>query len=222
MTAQHILIFHGIGSPRADLPADEHPYWISRDFFEEVVAFVAERADDRRILMTFDDGNASDLYAAEQLRRRDLHGKFFLLTGRFGQSHYVSRGEARDLTRDGFEVGLHGHDHVDWRRASDAQLDSELITARSELAAAIGMPVTSVALPFGAYNRRVIRRLRGEKFARVYTSDEGPARADAYFQARTSVMVHHRIEDVERLIYDHSGPFVRLRRKVAPAVKRWR
>src|SRR4051794_16526081 len=202
MATQCTLIFHGIGLPRTDVPANERPYWVSRDFFEEVVEFVAARSADRRILLTFDDGNSSDLYAAEQLGKHALPGKFFLLTGRFGRSHYISPEEARDLTRNGFEVGLHGRDHVDWRRASDEQLESELVSARAELADAIGKPVTSTALPFGAYNHRVISRLRRENFACVYTSDEGPARPDAYFQARTSVMAHHSIEDVLALIDD--------------------
>ena len=133
--------------------------------------------------MTFDDGNASDLYAAEQLRRRDLHGKFFLLTGRFGQSHYVPREEARDLTATGSRLGYTdtitstGGAHP--TRSLTRGIDCRTFGAPPRLGAG---RTYSVALPFGAYNRRVVRRLRGEKFARVYTSDEGPARAGAYFR----------------------------------------
>ena len=222
MTSQSILIFHGIGTPRPELPAEEHPYWIGRDFFDEILALVRARAATCPVLLTFDDGNASDLHAAERLKSHGLDGKFYLLTGRFGQPHYLSRDDARDLDHAGFEVGLHGRGHVDWRHAAKAELDAETIDARADLADAVGKPVTSAAIPFGAYNRRVIDHLRRQSFDRIYTSDAGPARTDGLFRRRTAVMAHHRINDIAALIDDRAGPAARLRRTIAPLVKRWR
>ena len=82
--------------------------------------------------------------------------------------------------------------------------------------------MTSAAIPFGAYNRRVIDHLRRQSFDRIYTSDAGPARTDGLFRRRTAVMAHHRINDIAALIDDRAGPAARLRRTIAPLVKRWR
>lgn len=222
MSQEIILIFHGIGISRPELPAEEHPYWISRDFFDEVLQVVAARRDAQPIVLTFDDGNKSDLYAAERLASAGLEGKFFLLTGRFDQPDYLNRDDARELDRAGFEVGLHGHRHVDWRFAANAELDFETIDSRVELADAIGRTVESAAIPFGAYNRRVMNHLRRQAFDRVYTSDAGPARTAGLFRRRTSLMAHHRIEDIISLLDDRVSPMARARRAVAPIIKRWR
>lgn len=222
MPNEIVLIFHGIGSSRPELPADEHPYWISHDFFNEVVELVAARRDRQNVVLTFDDGNESDLYAAERLANAGLNGKFYLLTGRFGQKHYLNRDHARDMVGAGFEVGLHGRGHIDWRYASTEELDDETIEARAELADAIGRPVKSVAIPFGAYNRRVINHLGRQSFERVYTSDAGPASTKGLFRRRTSLMAHHRIEDVIALVNDVASPLARARRAVTPVIKRWR
>ncbi len=48
--------------------------------------------------------------------------------------------------------------------------------------------VTQAACPFGAYDRRVLRSLRGYGYERVFTSDGGRLRADRWLQARNSVI----------------------------------
>ncbi len=50
------------------------------------------------------------------------------------------------------------------------------VTHTGSSANSIGEPVSSVAIPFGSYDRRVLRRLRGAGLRRVYTSDGGRAR----------------------------------------------
>jgi hypothetical protein len=50
-----------------------------------------------------------------------------------------------------------------------------------------GHPVSHVAIPFGSYDRHVLRRLRAAGVTRAYTSDGGRARPDASPQARTSL-----------------------------------
>ena len=222
MAQEIVLIFHGIGTPRPELPLEEHPYWIRNEFFDEILRTVAAHEHKERVVLTFDDGNETDLYAAERLASTGLNGKFYLLTGRFGKRHYLNRTHARDLTGAGFEVGLHGRGHIDWRFASPADLDAETVESRFELADAIGCPVVSAAIPFGAYNRRVINHLIRQKFDRVYTSDAGPAKTEDIFRRRTSVMAHHSVEDIIALIEDRAGSASRIRRAISPIIKRWR
>jgi peptidoglycan/xylan/chitin deacetylase (PgdA/CDA1 family) len=205
-----------------NLPCDERSYWITQDFFDEILQVLKARQNHQRILLTFDDGNKSDLYAAERLASAGLDAKFYVITGRFGHDHHVDRDDVRDLVRAGFEVGLHGRGHIDWRSASAKELADETIESRAELADVICRPVESAAIPFGAYNRRVISHLRHQSFDRIYTSDAGPARTDSLFQPRTCLMSHHRIEDVIALMDDRVSPMARARRSIAPIIKRWR
>lgn len=214
-------MLHDIVNSHHGLPSDNHSYWITNDLFEEMLQVVTARRHHQRIILTFDDGNKSDLYAAERLASAGLHAKFYVITGRFGQQQCVDRDDVRDLARAGFEVGLHGRRHIDWRRASTKELEEETIESRAELADAIGRPVKSVAIPFGAYNRRVIGHLRRQSFDRIYTSDAGPARTDSLFRRRNCLMAHHRIEDVIALMDGCASPIARARRSIAPIIKRW-
>lgn len=223
MTGEQIVImFHGIGTPRPNLPPAELPYWITRERFEEIVELVATRRLPRPVVWTFDDGNASDLWAAERLAARGLSGKFYLLTQRFASEHYVSPDGARALDAMGMEVGLHGHAHVDWRFSPPDELRAETVAARRDLADAVGKPITSVALPFGGYNRRVLAHLEAQGFDRIYNSDGGPSRPADRFVRRTAIRADQSLHDILAILEDRVAPAKRLRRTIAPLLKRLR
>jgi peptidoglycan/xylan/chitin deacetylase (PgdA/CDA1 family) len=85
-------------------------------------------------------------------------------------------------------IGSHGLHHRDWRRVSDAELIAELAQSRKILERIVETPVTHAAIPFGSYDRRVLAGARRDgAYERVFTSDGGPARRDAWLQPRTTV-----------------------------------
>lgn len=172
-----VLNFHGIGDPHQDVVADEVPYWLSRSAFADLVARIAGRPDRANFIFTFDDGNSSDLYAAELLAKQGFDARFFILTGRFGNDEYLSQGDVRSLREMGMTIGLHGRDHVDWRKLDEAGLTAETVHARAELAEALGDEVREVAIPFGTYDRRVMGWLKAQGFDHIHTSDPGKIRS---------------------------------------------
>ncbi|HVA48026.1 MAG TPA: polysaccharide deacetylase family protein [Pirellulales bacterium] len=63
-----------------------------------------------------------------------------------------SLGELRALAAAGIEIGAHTRTHVDLGRVCDAErLFDELVIARSDLEAALGVPVRYFAFPFGLH-----------------------------------------------------------------------
>ncbi len=149
-----ILNFHGIGQPHDGVPDDERPYWIAPSFFDEIVALALAHPQRSNIVFTFDDGNASDRsVAAPALEKAGFIGCFFLLTGRFGQDHYLSPDDAIALQGLGMHIGLHGRDHVDWTALNEPELEAETAGARADLERHIQSRVDTVAIPFGATTR---------------------------------------------------------------------
>jgi peptidoglycan/xylan/chitin deacetylase (PgdA/CDA1 family) len=86
--------------------------------------------------LTFDDGGASALHAAEALERRGWRGHFFITTGRIGTNGFLDAGGVRELAARGHAVGGHSHTHPtymgklsrseqldEWRRSRDALAD---------------------------------------------------------------------------------------------------
>jgi len=170
------LTFHGIGVPPSGVPDDERRFWIAPDRFEAFVATAGakSRALGIDLMLTFDDGNRSDLeVAAPLLARHRLPGTFFPCTGRLGKQHYLDEQDLRRLVGMGFEVGSHGVDHVAWTTLSPADLEREVAGSKKRLEQVLARPVRAAAIPFGLYNRRVLAALKGAGYKKVYSSDRG-------------------------------------------------
>ncbi len=180
-----ILAMHGVGRPARQLDPGEDERWLTVEQFERVLDVAAEHEDVR---LTFDDGNDSDVeIVLPRLADRGLTAEFFPLAGRLGQRGYLDRDGLRELVRAGMEIGSHGWEPRDWRRLDDLHAGRELRDAPQLLGDLCGRPVRRYSLPFGAYDRRVLARLRQAGATRVYSSDGGAARRDGWLQARTEL-----------------------------------
>jgi peptidoglycan/xylan/chitin deacetylase (PgdA/CDA1 family) len=188
------LTFHGIGPVERTLDAGEDSVWIDAERMTEVLDAVAGRPD---VVITFDDGNRSDLeVAVPALRARGLSATFFVVAGRLGTPGFLSAEDVRTLLGEGMTIGSHGMRHRPWRGLDAAALDEELVTAKEELESAAARPVTLAACPFGAYERRSLRALRRAGYATVYTSDRGLARDGDWLQARTTITQSEPLEAI--------------------------
>ena len=212
------ITVHGIGPASRELDPDEDRTWVSVAQFEQVLDAVAGRSDVR---LTFDDGNASDVQVAlPRLVERGLTAEFFLLVGMLGERGRVDRAAVRSLLDAGMAIGSHGWSHRDWRRIDNAQARQELDEAHRVLGDITGAPVSRVAIPFGSYDRHVLRRLREAGVTRAYTSDGGRTRPDAWLQARNSL--RHDIDAtwITRVLDPDTSLVQRARGGAARAVKR--
>jgi peptidoglycan/xylan/chitin deacetylase (PgdA/CDA1 family) len=215
-----ILNVHGIGSVTRPLEPGEDRVWVTVDQFEQVLDAVAGRPDVR---FTFDDGNASDVeIALPRLLEAKLKAEFFVCAGLLGQPGRVDRDGVLELRAAGMPVGSHGWLHRDWRRVTESEAKEEFVDAQRVLGDLIGEPVTSAAIPFGSYDRHVLRRLRPAKLQRVYTSDGGTARTGEWLQARTSL--HKDLDQawIAKVVNDAVPLLRRAYRGAARTVKRWR
>ncbi|MHA6262890.1 polysaccharide deacetylase family protein [Arenibacterium sp. CAU 1754] len=213
--------FHGIGTPGADIPPDERPYWIEPAFFEQIIDLIADAVIRNEIAITFDDGNLSDLeIAAPILQRRKLPARFFVLTGRLEKSGYLTRDDANTLRDMGFKIGSHGENHVNWAKLSDKDLERETWGSKERLEFVLGAHVREAAIPFGSYNRRVLTALKRAGYTVAWTSDGGPMNPNRFLRPRMSVRNDMSIEDVRRALFDPISKARTLRRSLAMARKR--
>jgi hypothetical protein len=216
------FIFHGIGEPPSNVPSEERPYWVSKALFQDIVRVISRGSFERDVVVTVDDGNKSDLFAAEEFYRVGVKALFFPLTGRMGMPNYITAAEARQIAMAGMEIGLHGHGHRDWRRMRPADWQVELVDARARIADATGQAVRSVAIPYGAYDRAVLRQLAHYRFDRIYNSDAGPTPAWSTIIRRTPIKSDFSVRRIVDIIEDRTGLLARARRKIAPLIKSWR
>jgi hypothetical protein len=60
--------------------------------------------------------------------------------------------------------------------------------------------VQEAACPFGSYDRRVLGSLRNLGYERIFTSDEGPALAEALIQPRNTIVRAHDLAHIQNII----------------------
>jgi peptidoglycan/xylan/chitin deacetylase (PgdA/CDA1 family) len=112
--------------------------------------------------------------------------------------------------------------HRQWRGLDESALTEELVDAKAMLERIVERPVTEAACPFGAYDRRVLRKLRSSGYRRVYTSDRGTARSRDFVQARNSIGPEDAPDLLGRIVALDSSPRRALPRRAKQVVKRWR
>jgi peptidoglycan/xylan/chitin deacetylase (PgdA/CDA1 family) len=222
--AELVLSFHGIGTPPAWIPVDEVQYWISAAAFADFAAKAGAwtRKTGMPILATFDDGNRSDLLvAAPLLQSHAIPGAFFVCTGRFGRADWLDEKDLAELAAQGFEIGSHGIEHVPWTSLSAQQLVNEVGGSRATLARILGRDIEATAIPFGAYNRRVLAAIRDAGYRRAYNSDPGISARDAQFIRRWTI-TQGMAFDFDDMVLRSGSMRHRLTQGAKGLIKAWR
>lgn len=147
----------------------------AREFGRQLDLFVRLRRSESPVLwpeLTFDDGHISNFeYAAPALQSQGLTGRFFITVGWTGKRPgYMGWSEVRSLHEAGHSIGAHGLTHTLLTHCSDKDLRTELDGARLELEDRLGASITTMSLPGGRYNRRVLAACESAGYTEVYTS----------------------------------------------------
>jgi len=122
--------------------------------------------------MTFDDGGASAMRAADALERRGWIGHFFVTTDYIGAPGFVARSDIRELGGRGHVIGSHSCSHplrmghCEWPR-----LLNEWTRSRATLEDALGAEVRTASVPGGDFTPTVARAAAAAGLARLFTSE---------------------------------------------------
>ena len=122
--------------------------------------------------VTFDDGHVSNFeFALPILKTHAIQAWFFITVGWTGRRPgYMGWQELRALHQAGQRIGTHGWTHALLTHCSARELHSELVDARLTLEDKLGTSITSMSLPGGRYNRRVLTTCREAGYTKIFTS----------------------------------------------------
>lgn len=111
----------------------------------------------RYLLLTFDDGGRSALYAAEQLAQRGWQGHFFVCTSHIGERTFLDAAGIRELAAMGHHIGTHSHTHPDiFRDLTRARMLEEWRVSALILEDLLGAPCLSASVPGGDISATVL------------------------------------------------------------------
>jgi peptidoglycan/xylan/chitin deacetylase (PgdA/CDA1 family) len=145
------------------------------EFEKQVNLFLKLRENNQSGLwpeVTFDDGHISNFeFALPILQSHAIKAWFFVTVGWTGRrSGYMGWQELRALHHAGQQIGAHGWTHTLLTHCSPRRLHSELVDARLTLEDKLGTSITTMSLPGGRYNRRVLTACREAGYEQIFTS----------------------------------------------------
>lgn len=176
------LLYHELRPLRS-----EYSYVCETAQFERHIDyFVQVRKEESRGLwpeVTFDDGHISNFeYALPILQSRGLTARFFITVGWTGKKPgYMGWRELRSLHESGQLIGAHGWSHAFLTHCAPGDLDRELSGARLMLEDKLGTSITTMSLPGGRYNQRVLAACREAGYTQIFTSVPRAERAPSGF-----------------------------------------
>jgi peptidoglycan/xylan/chitin deacetylase (PgdA/CDA1 family) len=106
------------------------------------------------VLVTFDDGYADFLNAAEDLLTSRLPSTLYMTTGEIGSTGMLTSRQLQSLDH-GVEVGAHSRTHPRLDELSPARLRSEVFGSKADLEDVLRRPVRSFAYPHGDHDHTV-------------------------------------------------------------------
>ena len=184
---------------------ERHIYLISR--------VAQQQKPNVSVELTFDDGHASDFeFVLPILNARGLTGRFFITTRWTGaRPGYMGWREVRCLSEAGHRIGSHGWSHALLTHCSERELHAELRQSRSELEDKLGIPITTMSLPGGRYDKRVLAACGEAGYTKVYSSvPRLEQNASDFVVGRVNMNSNMTIDYIARLLPPESGELARL------------
>ncbi len=144
----------------------------------------------RGVVVCFDDGwEGAVRRAAPALQQAAMPALFFVTTGFLGRKFFATTRDLRQLDAALFTVGSHGATHRMLSSLSPALIKQELGDSKQQLEDVLGRRVTSLSIPGGAVDARVIAIACELGYTEVFTSTIGvnPTSSGRYDIARLGV-----------------------------------
>jgi len=157
----------------------------------------------RRVVITFDDGDLSNIEVAlPLLRERRMRAEFFITSDFIDAQGMLSSADVRALAAAGMGIGSHGQTHRFLEDLPADAMTDELRASRQRLEHLCGHPVRSLALPGGRGGIRERRVAQALGFRHLLGSVPGPnvGRRDGGWLQRLAVTRGMNEDDVARLV----------------------
>jgi peptidoglycan/xylan/chitin deacetylase (PgdA/CDA1 family) len=179
-----------------------------------VLAGTSTASANTYVSLTFDDGNADQMPAAQMLADHGMSGTFYIITGRVGDTGqgFMTWSQVQSVYDDGNEIGGHTVTHPDLPTLPEDEQRSEICGGRDALLAK-GFPQVSFAYPHGdhdATSEALVqecgylsgRRVGGLDDPQEPKADTIPPQNQWLVRSRRSIDVSDTLTDIESWITD--------------------
>lgn len=129
----------------------------------------------KAVLLTFDDGYR-DFYedAYPILKKYHVKATQYVIAGFLDRPNHMYTTQLQEIAKDNLvEIGAHTMDHM-WLRGGDTKtVNYEVAESRKKLQSLTGLPITSFAYPYGAFDAQAIQIVRDAGFTNALSTISG-------------------------------------------------
>jgi peptidoglycan/xylan/chitin deacetylase (PgdA/CDA1 family) len=176
-----------------------------------------------KVCITFDDGCETDLIAAAPiLSELGFNATFYLTTGFLGTPGYLTSDQARELDKQGFQIGCHSMTHPYLSDLSEPELKREIVDAKLQLESILGHTIEHFSCPGGRYDQRTLQMARNAGFVTVTNSQfySNSARTSPYELGRIAMLRDLSIESFSAICQGRGLWKKRLQHQARKSVQR--
>ena len=180
-----------------------------------------KRIPDKSIIITMDDGYLSNYrYAYPALRKYNLTATIFV-TPDNGSGHFkrlrridqaLTEEKMKEMSDNGVSIQSHGMTHRWLSELSPEEIEWELKESKAALERITGKPIDYLAIPGGAYNKKVERIARRVGYKAIFPNRKGTnnPKSDLYSLRRIVVERDFTLVDFQKLF----NPFTALQIRI--------
>lgn len=184
----------------------KHENWedVKYSDFEEIISIITTKKNSSKyeVVITFDDGNASDyLLAFPILRRLNIRCIFFVITSLIGEPGYLSWDNLREMNAAGMIIGSHSHTHKDMRQLSINETIYEMTQSKNILEKNLGIDVVNFSFPYGFCNLALKNLAKNCGYLHIYDSKSGLNQRDSMFMKRNSINCTMTVNSMLNTVY---------------------
>jgi len=171
-----IILYHWIAVSPDEGTNYKSPYYVKPEVFDEemkllhdwgyttittelLIKAIAEGADlpPRPIIITFDDGHLNNYTTAFPIMKKyGFTGIVYIVGNYLGADQYMNIDQIKEMAAAGWEVGSHSISHQDLTTLDPERQRYEIVESRTMLQNELGVPVLTIAYPFGISNSGVV------------------------------------------------------------------
>ena len=213
-----VVTLHGIRSETngslSQLDSASARYTISLEQFEAVldemipevcltVSKFVDEVDGERVILTFDDGLASDFHVAfPRLNHRGIRATFFVTADNLGRDGYVNAAQLREMAAAGMEIGSHGVTHQYLTVMARHEAAREIRESKLMLEEQLNVGIDSFAAVGGHFSRWMLDVAAKEGYRSFATMIPGRTRRSKGLTIvrRNHLQAHHDSAYISRLL----------------------
>ncbi|WP_396187239.1 polysaccharide deacetylase family protein [Flavobacterium sp.] len=117
------------------------------------------------ILITFDDTREEQYrLGAAELKKYGFKGLFFIMTVSIDRPGYMTKGQIKNLSDNGYAIGAHSWDHHLVTKYKGTDWEIQLQKPKKKLESITGKPVKYFAYPSGVWSRAAIPKIKSNGY----------------------------------------------------------